>query len=526
VGAPAHIGEAHLISDCGTYLGSFPEGDAYNAISASGGTVFFTSAAVGCGGSGPPVSEVYARVGGVKSVAISSPAYPLVQGSGAGPDECDAGCEVAAPGAGLFAGASEDGSKVFFMTSRSLLNRDRDTGRDLYEAEMGGVGVGVGARIERLVQVSYDPHVGEAAGVLGVARVSEDGSHVYFVAEGVLTGANREGKSPVLHRPNLYVSSRECAGGGKVCANPVERTAFVGTLSANDGGDWSVVDRRPVQVTPDGRFVCFQSSADLTPDQGKRAEAGQVFEYDAQTETLVRVSKGQEGFNEDGNSSVFQATIPIHIFDESFANYRYDRYTSLAVSADGSRVFFSSPVALTPGAVNGVVVREERGTPVYALNVYEYHDGQVGLISDGHDVVSSLGESAVELIGTDETGLDVFFRTADRLVAQDTDDQVDVYDARIGGGFPGGVLAPCGGDSCHDPAGGVPSLLRPVTSSIPGEVVAGEVVHSSVLPKKKAKPRKAGGRGRKHKPKSRSGHARRSRVKRAMRAGGAPGGRA
>jgi hypothetical protein len=525
VGAPAHIGEAHLVSDCGTDLGS-PEGDAYNALSADGGTVFFTSAAAGCaGGSGPPVNEVYARVGGVKSVAISSPAYPLVQGSGAGPDECDAGCEGAAPRAGLFAGASEDGSKVFFVTSRSLLNRDKDAGPDLYEAEIGGVGVG--ARIERLVQVSYDSHVGEAAGVLGVARVSEDGSHVYFVAEGRLTGANREGKSPVLGKPNLYVFSRECAGGGKVCASPVERTAFVGTLSANDGGDWSGFDRRPVQVTPDGRFVCFQSSADLTPDQEGRAEAGQVFEYDAQTETLVRVSKGQKGFNEDGNSSVFQATIPIRNFVEGFAIYRYK---GLAVSADGSRVFFSSPAALTPGALNGVVVHEGEGRPpVYALNVYEYHDGQVGLISDGHDVVSSLGESAVELIGTDESGLDVFFKTADRLVARDTDNQVDVYDARIGGGFPMEGLASCGGDSCQDPAGGVPSLLGSVTSSIPAETVSGEVVHSSVLPKKKLKPKKAklkraGSRGRKHKSKS-GGHARRVRLGRAGRAGGAPGGR-
>jgi hypothetical protein len=524
VGAPAHIGEAHLISDCGTYLGSFPEGDAYNALSAGGGTVFFTSAAGGCGGSGPPVSEVYARVGGVKSVAISSPAYPLVQGSGEGPDECDASCEAATPRAGLFAGASEDGSKVFFITSRSLLNRDKDTGPDLYEAEIGGVGVN--ARIDRLVQVSFDPHVGGAAGVLGVARVSKNGSHVYFVAEGVLTGANREGKSPVLNKPNLYVFSRECAGGGTVCASPVERTVFVGTLSGSDGGDWSSFDRRTVQVTPDGRFVCFQSRADLTPDQEGRAEAGQVFEYDAQTETLVRVSKGQEGYNEDGNSSVFPATIPM--LEETFTSYRINHFTRLAISADGSRVFFSSPAALTRGALNGVVVHEEEGAPVYALNVYEYHDGQVGLISGGHDIVSTLGESAVELIGTDETGLDVFFRTADRLVAQDTDDQVDVYDARIGGGFPGGVLAPCGGDSCQDPAERVPSLLGPVTSSVPAEVVSGDVVPSGVLPKKKAKPKpkRAGSRGRRHKPKSRSGHARRVPLRRARQAGRAPRGRA
>ena len=61
-------------------------------------------------------------------------------------------------------------------------------------------------------------------------------------------------------------------------------------------------------MTPDGQFLVFTSSADLTP--GDTSTAQQVFEYDAQTGELVRVSIGQNGFNDNGNTDTFGAEIP------------------------------------------------------------------------------------------------------------------------------------------------------------------------------------------------------------------------
>lgn len=473
VGVPGSVGAGHLISDCGTVLGSFPslEGDAYNAVSTSGAAVFFTAAAASsCGASGPPVDEIYARLretpaAPAHTVAVSEPPL-LVPGR-----ECTGVCEedeIAEEGKrrspGVFSGASSDGSRVFFLTRQSLVNGDEGgagAGQDLYAADISN------GAVTRLVQVSRggtgDLTPGSGANVLGVARVSEDGFHVYFVAEGSLTGANREGKKPAEptlaepHPANLYVSSRECPAGEAACTNPVERTSFVATLSPGDLADWSLKDNRPVQATPDGRFLVFRSAADLTSDQGGRVEAGQVFEYDAGAETLVRVSRGEGGYNEDGNSSIYPATIPVLRFarENRVGN---GRFLGLAVSADGSRVFFSTSDALTPQALNGVV------------NVYEYHAGHVGLISDGHDTVVTTGERpAVELVGTDESGRDVFFTTADRLVPQDTDDQVDLYDARVEGGFaPLPEAAPCVGDSCKASPSVSPSLLVPGAPSSMG----------------------------------------------------------
>ena len=63
-----------------------------------------------------------------------------------------------------------------------------------------------------------------------------------------------------------------------------------------------------------GGFLVFQSTAHLTSDQeGFGSEAGQVFEYDAGAESLVRVSHGQNGFNDDGNSNEYSATIPCRV---------------------------------------------------------------------------------------------------------------------------------------------------------------------------------------------------------------------
>jgi hypothetical protein len=494
-GRLASVSESHLISDCGTVLGGGggPEEEAYNAVSASGVTVFFT--AMHCGGA-PSADELYARINREKTIAISEPPLLSVPGR-----ICTGACATAesVPGnrkAGNFAGASLDGSRVFFLTSQPLVDADTDNGVDLYAADIGE------GRLTRLVQVSRggegDPTPGTGADVLGVARVSEDGSHVYFVAQGALTGTNREGRAPVAGEPNLYVSVEECPGGEGSCGSPVDRTSFVATLSGADGADWGSADSRPVQATPDGRYLVFQSTADLTPDQEGLPEAGQVFEYNAQAETLARVSHGQNGYNGNGNSKMYPATIPSQYYRVAGSD---TRFTGLAVSADGSRVFFSSAAALTPRALEGF------------SSVYEYHRGEVSLIAGGHDVAAV---NATSLIGTDESGRDVFFMTTDQLIPQDRDASADLYDARIDGGFaPPVESAPCAGDSCQGAARTPPPLLMPGVSSgvkeeSPVEVTSSAGVKQKAKVTKKAKkPRKrrrsTSKRGRRKAPRSREG---------------------
>jgi hypothetical protein len=439
--APLLVGLSHegngstsLVSDCGTDLGLPSGGTDTNrtAVSApSGEMVFFTAAACV---SGPPVNEIFARVDNGESeahtVAISEP----------GKEDCQAcDTEMGVLQGASFVGASKDGSKVFFTTSQPLLGED--TTENIYEYDFDAPKGGKVIRVSGGDSTVHNPTAGVLTGetaesgfISGVVGISNEGSHVYFAATGVLTETpNSQGRTAEEGADNLYLFERDPS-------YPNGRTAFIATLTKADSGVWG--DRHggsSSSVSEDGRFLAFASHAQLTPDD--TSILPQAFEYDAQTRKLVRASIGQNGFNDNGNTE---------------SSGQGDTPTALLVGDDGA-VFFNSATRLTPNALNSYVMEvRENGEPVFAPNVYEYLDGNVYLVSDGQDL------SGANLVGIDSSGANVFFSTFDQLVPQDTDTQRDIYDARIDGGFPQPVSPPpCGGDSCQGSLSAAPTLLSP-----------------------------------------------------------------
>src|ERR1039458_2018780 len=508
-----------VISRCGTELGSgVPEGsfrtgvrDTYNAVSQDRLTVFFTAhAAPACSGPGEPtVNEPYARVGQSKTVAISEPSLPA--GECISPEPCFG----ATPKEAIFQGASEDGERVFFLSEQPLVNGAPLAGVKLYEARLEG------STVSQLVDVSADPTPGQSPEVQGVVRASENGERIYFVARGVLSAKDTvAGRSPEEAEPeagadNLYVvntttpgpptfvaklltpaeetalsteESEEATKVGKLAEERGERAwkeaethgaseeegfavfievyereeaSLKGTLGpsgtlAVDTDVWQVDDNRPAQATADGRFLLFSSSADLTP--GDHSKAPQLFEYDAVTQKLSRVSIGQgASFSDDGNASTFHEAA--HISEQSFVGEDLPTAGSFgaALSGDGSRVFFTSAARLAPQSVSG------------ATNVYEYREGSVYLISDGRDASLAVGVPTVRLFGIDSSGKDAFFLSADPLVPQDDETQEALYDAREAGGFPAPLVSPgCTGETCRGATGTTPELQLPGSSDQAG----------------------------------------------------------
>lgn len=259
-----------------------------------------------------------------------------------------------------------------------------------------------------------------------------------------------------------------------------------------------------MNVTPDGRFLVFTSSNALTPDDTSTSGVPQVFRYDALTGVLVRISIGDRGFNDNGNGgtpcagnacTLLAASIVPPSSRERAGAPREDP----TMSNDGSYVFFESPAALVPGAFDDVQIATLSGEALYATNVYEYHEGRVYLISDGKDVQNFNGHSTTRLLGSDATGSNVFFMTADPLVAQDTDTQQDVYDARVCTSSEPCIAAPepsvpCQGEACHGTAGVAP--VAPGAGSVafsgPGNLAAPSAAKGPA--KKKAAVRCARGR--------------------------------
>jgi hypothetical protein len=466
-------------------LGSLHENNQFNAVSADGEQVFFTN----CG-------QLFVRLGGTRTLEVSK---PLAEGDGCA-EGSSSSCLRAAERAGAdFAGASRDGSRVFFTTTAPLAPEDHDAGSDLYMASIGcpdgesGCAAS-GREVRSLVQVSHDPGGGEA-GVQGVVRVAPDGSRVYFVAAGdLLTAGERQalegaGRAvPHAGADNLYVYDSLANGGageiafiGDLCSGyqlsgsvedlrcPLPNKNNSGGVAETDTPLTSFVAEAQTAGT-DGRYLVFSTYAQLTTSDTNSAK--DVYRYNAQAGQLQRVSLGEGGYDSNGNGGDFNAQIG-QISYEGLIKEEYG-LRRRAISEDGSRIVFLSSAPLSPAVSNGLE------------NVYEWHEtaggeGSVSLISSGS------ATEPVEQVVISPSGQDVFFLTDQGLVPQDTDGENDVYDARLGGGFPAApaVQQPCSGDACQGPLTNPQPLLVPGSvAQTPGENLVPPASAPAVTPKK------------------------------------------
>jgi hypothetical protein len=508
VGVSGGSGDTNLISQCGTELGSGNGHSAYNAISEDGSRVFFTPMgkdAVSCGGTQPLLQELFAREEGaggsqMRTVSVSEPSPN---------EECTTeACKQAPAADANFEGASKDGSKVFFTSTQQLTDgaAEDSAGEDsAYQGCSATTGPGGCELYEydfanplghKLVLVSAGDPGG--AQVQGVARISADGSHVYFVAKGVLASNTGPAADPASKLPehaeegaeNLYVFERDEQTVRE--GFPHGRTVFIARLSTEDAGVWEREDERMVQVSSDGRFLVFPSFAHLTPDDTSSESLWQIFEYDSRTGVLGRASAGQksvlypEGYNNDGNIEEEKEGLPILAGYARSDNYgAYEDFPTEGVSStgvtDSGTVLFTSTDPLTPQVASGRV-------GLYS-NIYEYRAGNVYLVSDGQDLsVSQFLGDGPGLFGVTPVGGDVFFATQEQLVPQDTDTQGDIYDARVNGGFSAPVSPPdCEGEACQGSATAPPPLFTAGSAT----QIGGENINrpaSRPAPKPKPKP--------------------------------------
>jgi hypothetical protein len=415
---------------------------ARGAVSADGSRVFFTGISEGLNGLL------------VRDTAASRTARLDLAAPG-----CEPECES---GGGTFQIASRDGSTVFFtddhrLTSNSGATTTNPSASDLYVCELPTV---QGACVPQ----DLTPKVGggERAGVVGgVLGASNDGSWVYFVANGVLgersgavPGECNRGNASALSLCNLYVLHRE----GGVWGSP----RFITVLSEEDKRDWSTeLNKQPARVSPNGQWLAFMSQRSLTHYDNRDASSGQrdqeVFLFDASRPVSVGVSGVADnpacvscnptgarphGRELGANPTLFGGAGVWHVNTWLAANIpgwtRYSlngaRYQPRYLS-DSGRLFFNSNDALVPQDVNGtedVYQYEPAGavngegkpqcTPATAT-FSERSGGCVGLISSG----SSSEESG--FLDASENGSDVFFLTSAKLSPQDVDTSVDVYDA-------------------------------------------------------------------------------------------------
>jgi hypothetical protein len=323
--------------------------------------------------------------------------------------------------------ASKDGSKVFFTDRQHLFADSGVAGEDLYECAIVEEAGKLHCELSDLTPVS--PSVQEADVQGSVIGASNDGSWVYFVANGALAeGATQgdcngstENEGPLC---NLYVWHDGA-------------TRFIATLDNKDLTDWAghnIGDlvEMTARVSPNGEWLAFMSQRELTGESTRDAVSGepdeQVYLYHAAgSGNLACASCNPTGARPVGVKSPNRweaANVPGWTATESAVSHYQSRYLS-----DSGRLFFNSNDALIPQDVNGTVDVYEYEPPGVGdctsanPRFSERSHGCLGLISSG----GAPGEST--FLDASETGGDVFFLTFGKLSGADFDTAPDVYDA-------------------------------------------------------------------------------------------------
>jgi hypothetical protein len=462
---------------CGALLGQSSEpGTKHNAVSANGSKLIFTAP--------DPLAINEAETGcrklATKTRVEENPPQLYMRTEGAT-------IEVSAPEPGwtpegpikptIYVGASEEDSqghvKIFFVTETELTKDDagRDKTSSLHDPELYEYDTATG-KLTRISAGEPGSPVVEAgstgAHLFTVPAVSASGSAVYFTARGEL----KAGLPTLESEKSVYLYRYDVQSGS------VSYIAMVGTEdypSEISGSWWAGTVDLPKETalnlehanwytTPDGNYLLFGTTRELVPGHstvGPCAVAGGP-DFNGHCDELYRYH--YEPSTETGGSITCvscDSSGALPVSDAEFARSTptgpsgHASGPPRAMSDDGKFIFFDTADALLPQDGNGT------------LDVYEWHEGDVALISSGADAAPSF------FLGADPSGHNVFFGTHSRLVPQDTNSDGDIYDARVCSAEepciqpPSLGTAQCEGDACQSPPA-APIDTTPVSLTFSG----------------------------------------------------------
>jgi hypothetical protein len=287
--------------------------------------------------------------------------------------------------------------------------------------------------VANLTYLSSDDETNDGtSSVVGVIGASASGDRVYFAANGQLVdGAPRIVDGAL----GLYLWHQ-----GEI--------EFIGSANeTNELFDGVALNLRLKQsyVSPTGDLVFGSRSGRglLSAHGGVDYDHGacvgfadncrQLYVYNADTKDLQCASCNPSGA--PGTAGVDASN---RIFSVGGAGGSlHSSYLNRPLSNDGRYVFFSTAERLVNEDTNGV-------SDAY---VYDTSTGRPSLLSSGESAQPSY------FMDASSDGKNAFFLTSERLSGWDLDGNVDLYDARIGGGFPEPPIPPpsCQGDACQPP---------------------------------------------------------------------------
>ncbi len=325
--------------------------------------------------------------------------------------------------------ASADGSKVLFRVQRLAGGN-----LELYEYD-------VPSRTPTLI-------ADESQGVLGG---SKDASRVYFVSKEALAAGATAGEQNLYLREGAVNTFIATVAQADVNGEP---TRMVSLTSQN----------RATRISPDGSHLLFMSKSKALAEEVAGYDNTDAVSGEADHEVYLYEAGGElrcVSCNPSGARPLGQQMQKSFDTSESsdktntwaaawIPGWEHDQLAQRALTDDGSRVFFNAFDALVPGDTNGALdvyqweLPETGDCTTAHPNYSEQNGGCVSLISSGQSPTVS------EFIDASADGRDVFFTTGSSLLPQDPG-LIDMYDARVEGGFPQPPAPPaiCEGEACQ-----------------------------------------------------------------------------
>lgn len=424
-----------------------------NAFAADGSSVIFTSTdglagdndvAHASPGSSVGFKDLYRRV----LTPGHEETYAISDANGAGDD--DAGVDAE------YRWATADQSRVFFVTSESLVPGDTDGQQDIYmrEGKNAPVWVSQGETVDGAPTGNgSNPPLATGQPDTEWLLSSRDGNRTVFAtAERLTQDAPAAG---------IKLYERDVAEGRtRLVAGPLSIADTISIFSPPFDSFATELNFRSLRVTPSG--VVLQTRAPLagTADDG----TSKVFVWTRGGGLRQIDVPGADVPPSIGTSSILP--MPLAATE---AAYSFDirAKPGRAVSDDGSRVFFSTGRALTAQDTDG-----------------NHVDIYMWTAAGGVQLVTPPGRAPYDVSYVDSSpdGSQVWFSTEESILSSDTDpNAIDVYKATLGGGSPPSPQVPdadpwvCGGEACQGP---IAPLVVPSIGSVsfagPGNVPAVE----------------------------------------------------
>jgi hypothetical protein len=333
-----------------------------------------------------------------------------------------------------FVRATPDGRYGYFITYSQLVSDDHNEDRDVYRWDNQT------GQATCLTCVVADAAVGQGLNYTPAEQIviSNDFSHIYFNSSNQLEpGKGVAGQTSLYSLSNgtihfVAAVRADLSGTGAQLPESGESLVFNGQADPNLTGDSvGLAGSEGKKCLEPLRINGIEEETDCT----------ELYRYQDSDQSVECLSCNRSG------ATRYAVGTPCGCPKDRFV-----------VSADGDTVVFATKERLVERDVNKTT------------DVYEWHNGTLGLITDG---VTQYQENAAAPLpqAVSADGRDVFFRVqAPGLTGHEQDLLSNLYDARVGGGFERPVPpSHCSEESCQGPLQSPPGLRQSGSSSFTGQ---------------------------------------------------------